>query len=471
MKKYSLLILMLFGITFANAQEAEEEDPDVGDAHVSNYRDWSASFSFGQFLSYGDLASFDPGTENGYEFDYGLGLQVTKYFNSVLGAKARATYGKLSGSTSGGEVYFENNLYFDYNFSAVVNLNALALMGRQRDRGWTALVSLGLGLSHHQTERYDAGSTNPVQWYDPDDALPFMSLTYMPADAVIKFQLSEAWDLDLGMQMKYYFSDQVDGFETGISNDVVFYPYIGATYNFGAEDAESIVYTNPLDDMYFEISEVKDNFDKLTTDDDGDGVNNYFDEDNATPEGVAVGGDGTALDVDDDGIPDHMDEDPFTGKGAKVDAQGRAVDSDKDGVADYIDKEPNTPSGELVNFQGKALGSAAGGGGAYLPSVYFPFNSATVSAANEERLATIAIAMKNNPDISISLVGNADVRGTEEYNMQLSRRRAEAVKQKLVQIFNIDGGRISIESQGEGTPLAQPRENYSLNRRVDVNIQ
>ncbi|MDZ7847932.1 MAG: hypothetical protein U5L96_14895 [Owenweeksia sp.] len=94
------------------------------------------------------------------------------------------------------------------------------------------------------------------------------------------------------------------------------YPHIGLTYNFGQKDAGSVIYTNPLDEMYFDVAEVKENFEQLTTDDDDDGVSNYFDKDNSTAEGVAVTGSGEAMDMDEDGIPDNMDEDPFTPEGS-----------------------------------------------------------------------------------------------------------------------------------------------------------
>lgn len=479
MRKYSLLFLLMLGVAFANAQDEDTEETQserIGDAHVSNFRDWSIGISAGAMFTYGDLSTFNfDQDDNFHQFDLGLGLNVTKYWSSVWGTKLQATFAPtLSGSNGAVEpntiITFEGDPYIDYNLNAVLNLSALALRGKTDDRNWTALVSAGIGMANIKQTRFVNG--NPVAVYaqgvNPDADNEWTNEVFVPADLIIKWQLAQPIDLDLGVQMKYYFSDIIDAFPSGRSNDIVLYPHVGVAYNFGADDAESVVYTNPLDDMYMDVVDIKEDFDQLTTDDDKDGVPNMFDSDNSTPEGVAVDGSGNALDVDQDGIPDHMDEDPFTGKGAKVDAQGRAIDSDKDGVADYRDKEPNTPQGELVNFQGKSLKGAGVGGSAYMPSVYFPFNSANIPNANEERLATIALAMKNNSSMSIRLIGHADVRGTEQYNMELAKRRAQAVKDKLVQIFEIDESRITVDSQGEADPLAKPRENYSINRRVDV---
>ena len=478
MKKVSLLFLMSLIVFSAAGQESDNKSEEVGAAHVSNFRDWAVGINVGSNMSAGDLSTFNPGADEFYHgFDFAFGLHVTKYLSSVWGIKGQATYGSLSGSNgfddpaNGTVVTFENSPYFDYNLSAVMNLSALAMTGKKKERKFSVLVSAGLGMSQSQQTRFVDGNEDAVYAQganDPDNQ--WTNEVFVPADLIFKWRLGQALDFDAGAQMKYYLSDIIDALPSGTSNDIAFYPHIGLTYNFGNKEAGSVIYTNPLDEMYFDVAEVKDDMEELTTDEDGDGVSDFYDEDNTTPEGVAVDAHGNPEDSDGDGIPDYMDEDPFTKKGAQVDAQGRAIDSDGDGVPDVDDKEPNTPEGTVVNFQGVDISKNVGGG-AYLPSVYFNFNSADVTAANDERLATIAMALKNNSDLNLHLVGHADNRGPEQYNEKLARRRAESVKEKLIKVFGVDGGRISVDSVGKGDPLAKPGENYKLNRRVDVMIQ
>ena len=287
-------------------------------------------------------------------------------------------------------------------------------------------------------------------------------------DVTVKYRLSNLIDLDLGMQGKYLFSDIADGFPSGSNNDFLVYTHVGVSFNFGGpKESTSVIYSNPLDDMYADVQEMKDNYDQLTHDDDKDGVSNLFDKDNSTPEGAVVDGSGKSLDVDQDGIPDNMDEDPFTAKGAKVDAAGRAVDSDGDGVADYMDKEANTPAGTMVNFQGQTI--KGGMDDAFVPSVYFSFNSADISAANHQRLATIARLLKNNANAKIVVTGSADPTGSEEYNKNLGMRRAEAVKKQLSQVYGIDAARIEAKSDGESNQFAKGRND--INRRADITIK
>lgn len=483
MKKVSLLFLMSLIVFSAAAQESDNKSEEIGAAHVSNFRDWAVGVNLGTNMMFGDLSTFNPGTDNLYHgFDFAFGLHVTKYLSSVWGVKGQFTYGSISGgngydvgNTNGyTSIRFENTPYFDYNLSAVMNLSALAMRGKKSERKFSVLVSGGLGMTQSQQTRFvddleDARYAQGVN--DPDNQ--WTNEVFIPADVILKWCLTPALDFDLGMQMKYNLSDIIDALPAGTSNDIVYYPHVGVTYNFGHEDKErkSVIYSNPLDDMYFDVAEVKSDMEELKSDDDGDGVSNLFDEDDATPEGVAVDSHGNPMDTDGDGIPDYMDEDPFTKKGAQVDAQGRAIDSDGDGVADMDDKEPNTPKGTIVNFQGVDISKSVGGGGAYLPSVFFDFNSASVSAANDERLATIALALKNNPDMKLHLVGHADNRGAEQYNKELARRRAESVKEKLVKVYGVDGARITVDSVGKADPLAKPGQNYKVNRRVDVTVK
>lgn len=469
MKKYSLLLILAVTTTLASAQAPAGQ---ITSAHQSNYKNWAIGGSLGLLYMAGDHSSFDPDADPAFSFNPGLGLSATRYLNSAFGIRfdLNLPIGALKGAN--GAQNWATTTYFDYSFSAVGNLSALGVRGRRFERKTSFLVIGGFGLSHSQSEVTTPDGTI-VEW--PSEG--FTNEAFVLAGAVLKYQLNSTWDLDLGVNARFFTGDAADAFNgtrTVNTNDILFYPNIGVSYNFGNDKTEevSVIYINPLDDIFADVEEIRDGFDKLSTDDDKDGVNNYFDQDSNTPEGVVVDGSGKAVDSDMDGIADYMDEDPFTSKGARVDENGRAIDSDGDGVADYMDKEPNTPKGTLVNFKGISVASAGNGGsgvGGYLPSVYFGFNSATVSAANQERLATIALTMKKNPNLKVTITGHADSRGTEEYNKNLSLRRAQAVVKQLVQVYGIDESRLTAESMGKGSPLA--KGNYSINRRADVNVK
>ena len=259
---------------------------------------------------------------------------------------------------------------------------------------------------------------------------------------------------NFGGGVKFHLNDNLDFDFSGILSFAELgkhmMPTVGVNYRFMKKE-EALEWNNPLDAMYGDIATVKTEIEGLSTDSDGDGVADAFDADNNTPEGVAVDGKGNALDVDMDGVADYADEDPFTARGVQVDAKGRELDSDKDGVANSVDIEPNTPAGATVNFLGKEIRGAKG---AFMPAVYFDFNSAKVSYANYERLAAVASLLQANPNYKLRVIGYADTFGNSENNHKVALRRANAVIDALTNMFSVDASRLTAESKGEDAPLA-----------------
>ena len=98
--------------------------------------------------------------------------------------------------------------------------------------------------------------------------------------------------------------------------------------------------------------------------------------------------------------------------------------------------------------------------------VFFATNKTTLTTASRDTLRKQAAWMRKNKDISVTVEGHADERGTREYNLALGERRANTVKDYLM-TYGISGGRISVISYGKerpvnsgSTPLA-----WSQNRR------
>jgi OOP family OmpA-OmpF porin len=101
-------------------------------------------------------------------------------------------------------------------------------------------------------------------------------------------------------------------------------------------------------------------------------------------------------------------------------------------------------------------------------NVEFEFNKDTVVAIYGDQLDSIAAAMKTHQDIDLVLEGHTDSRGSDDYNMSLSDRRAKAVKAKLVADFGIPAERVSAMGYGETQPIAsnESEEGRARNRRV-----
>ena len=95
--------------------------------------------------------------------------------------------------------------------------------------------------------------------------------------------------------------------------------------------------------------------------------------------------------------------------------------------------------------------------------VAFPFNQSDVQTSQMPSLEHVANYLKDNPNAKITVNGYASPEGTEEYNLQLSQRRADAVKNILVDKYGIAADRINAIGHGVGDVFSVPAWN-----RVDI---
>jgi len=102
-------------------------------------------------------------------------------------------------------------------------------------------------------------------------------------------------------------------------------------------------------------------------------------------------------------------------------------------------------------------------------SVLFDFNSYQLKPEAKEMLRKIAKTLNENPDTVILVVGYTDSTGNFDYNVKLSEKRAEAVKNELV-LNGVDPTRILVFGCGPKHPIAPNNtpEGRALNRRVEI---
>ena len=84
--------------------------------------------------------------------------------------------------------------------------------------------------------------------------------------------------------------------------------------------------------------------------------------------------------------------------------------------------------------------------------VFFGTNKSILTTASRDTLRKQAAWMRKNKDITVTVEGHADERGTREYNLALGDRRANAVKDYLL-TYGISGGRVSVISYGKERPV------------------
>jgi len=99
--------------------------------------------------------------------------------------------------------------------------------------------------------------------------------------------------------------------------------------------------------------------------------------------------------------------------------------------------------------------------------IYFEFDRSFLSPMAQQNLKAKAEWLMANPDVSVTIEGHCDERGTFEYNLALGDRRAESAKAFLVDL-GIDAKRLATISYGEERPV-DPRHNeeaWAKNRRA-----
>lgn len=300
----------------------------------------------------------------------------------------------------------------------------------------------------------------------------------------IRYKLNKRFDISLESRVTYTACDILDGQRYsrsgsgGLSeyNDIFLFTTLGLNIRLGR--TESIYwFDNPFALHYKVTLENKRKVSLLTNDSDNDGVSDYFDKDLDTPEGVKVDVNGVAMDSDNDGIEDYKDLEPFSDREAEVDSNGVSIDTDGDGVPNHKDLDNNTPEGQLVNIQGVTIDfqdraySPTGSELRFLPAIFFKFDNSNLSVESLKVLVGIAVAMKYYPDTKLKVIGYTDRKGSLEYNIILSKQRAENVVNFIV-MQGVSKDRFILEAKGEVEPFIgiNSTEDDRLNRRVQLKI-
>lgn len=159
-------------------------------------------------------------------------------------------------------------------------------------------------------------------------------------------------------------------------------------------------------------------------------------------------------------------------------------DQDGDGVFDRRDRCPDTPPDTPVHHNGCPL--------PVYPSeepaapvvevseavrveldVKFDFDKSVVKEDSMADIQSLADFMKQYPQTSTVVEGHTDSVGSDAYNQGLSERRANAVRDVLVNQYGVEAGRVSSVGHGEAQPVAdnETDEGRAVNRRVEAAVE
>jgi len=141
-------------------------------------------------------------------------------------------------------------------------------------------------------------------------------------------------------------------------------------------------------------------------------------------------------------------------------------DSDGDGVPDNIDRCPNTPHGVAVDQWG-----CPRKGSIVLEGVTFETNSAILTADSRPVLNEVADGLVKHPRLKVELQGYTDSTGSDKYNLVLSDKRANSVREYLIS-QNVKSEQLVAKGFGKADPVASNATpaGRAKNRRVVMKV-
>jgi OOP family OmpA-OmpF porin len=179
------------------------------------------------------------------------------------------------------------------------------------------------------------------------------------------------------------------------------------------------------------------------------------------------------MDADSDGVADAQDQCPGTPAGTSVGAKGCSLvtDADQDGVLDSADNCADTPMTDKVDASGCSVFTE--NEVAVNLEVLFGNNSSSISNPDDSQFQEFADFMKRFPQTDSVIEGHASAPGEADYNLWISARRAEAVRQLLIEQYGVDSSRLSSKGFGESEliDMANTLEANKVNRRITAKVK
>jgi outer membrane protein OmpA-like peptidoglycan-associated protein len=386
------------------------------------------------------------------------------YYN--LPSRASASYYTLSNLIQTAELF--------------VGMNITKTIYKNTKSKWNLWLTLGAGLAVYNVDyvtQHDGMLNESSGLIDRSTKFNDGMAVALPAGVLIEYNISKSLALGARLVFRGFNKDNLDGRDFwGVTNDYVEHGMLQLRWKINAIKKDHLRNVN--------MDEFSPNPDQLLAarlQNNLDALQNKVNDLQAKLNKLNCDG----PDTDCDGIPDCRDLEPNTPKGSRVDAFGRSVpclneakpvvvippvvqklegeglDTDGDGVPDSRDLEPNTPPNTPVDFWGRSLSlNQANGEGA----VYFDFDKTDLDAEAHATIQSVAQKMKILKDVIVEVRGFCDYMGTNDYNLGLSRRRAEKVQNELINVYHIDPERIITNGKGR---ILEPKAPTRANRRCN----
>jgi OOP family OmpA-OmpF porin len=430
MKKTTLFVILasfsFMGI-FAQTEEAAPE---------KDYDKWSIDIAAGLNNSSRPFSDISLQSGKFEDFTYNLGGRYM--INHLFGFKAEVGFGEISNDLSSSPQNFTTN-FTTANVQAVLNLGNL-LNFREFTNRFNLLFHAGAGMTFFSFE------DNAL--VDTDDSAHFIG----GVTPQIKLSKSLALNLDLSVIGNLNQDYTLDGYGevTNLDFDgMMVNATVGISLYLGDSDTHADWYDAKNDSKL--VDKTKDLENRLAK------LESELQDD------------------DRDGVPNYLDLEPNTINGVAVNTKGQAVDKNQNQIPDELESSLNkyyltkSEGDQIVNNAGlemlKTLANSQ------TLSVYFDFDSTNPMDSSLEAMNSVLLYMRETPKATLTITGFADEIGNAEYNNNLAEKRAQAVKDILVDA-GINESRMTVVSGGvDNSVKKSSSEARQLVRKVTFEIK
>lgn len=452
-KKTAVAASLVAALGFA--ETAQAQTPTVFGGR-SQYRTWSIGVQGGITTPGAITGGSNPfGQKVGYfqnKVGEYYGLTVRKQFSHLFGLELEGNRGKIktynhdvSGpaiENSRGATSAEVDVNWAASLNGVFQLGTIDFLRRENAVNFYAKVGLGVlasnpvqysGNDFSGSVVYDQKGNWGEEIFGDREATgdkDYKLSGFIPVGVGVKFKLSEVVALNLGYTMNFTDDNLLYGPARTDYKGKFSQVYGGLEFTLGSRDKESLTFTNPVATLYDELKDPS-----------------LRNEVEALKQRVSTL----------EGTVDQLSK-----------------DSDGDGVSDKFDKCPSTPAGTAVDGSGcpikfpEPVAANDATSGEYYSPIQFEFDSSVLKTESYSTLDKLAKELRD-ANASVTLDGYASEEGTEDYNMNLSTDRANAVKQYLVNA-GVSASSINANGYGEANPVASnaTEEGRVQNRRVEI---
>ena len=414
-----------------------------GSANVSpftqeskRFNDWSISAGAGiPLVQSADLTSIKNGNGKNV-FGYSAYLSIDKAITHAFGLNLQYDRGetrqgwfntKTDNATGTGNPNQDVGARTQYDAISVLgDLNFSNLLRRVDNKSpyrWALHGYAGIGTLAYRAYLEDAAGQRLMT-----EIKPFkLSSLFGQAGAGLKYKVNRKIDIEGRVMYFVTGDDEFDGGGAQYSqinqredqvSDNFFNATLGLSLKLGKHQSH-LMWHDPLQEIYYKLDVLADK--------------------NQDVEVCKKG------DADNDGVCDDWDRQLDTPAGARVDGAGVALDTDLDGVIDLYDKCVTVPG--PVENNGCPTGGTVTDNTRTLEGIEFDLDSDRILPSNTPILNN-AVNYINSSAGSYNVIGGTDTRASDAYNQKLSERRANSVKNYLIQ-NGVEAGKLEAIGRGE----------------------